>query len=68
MYLAICTTGLEAQSALAAFESLEHAARCAILNAGGCLSHHHGVPGRILNYSCIVLILGLCVFFPLSNG
>eukprot|EP00913_Durusdinium_trenchii_P031936 g29910.t1 len=43
MYLAICTTGLEAQSALAAFESLEHAARCAILNAGGCLSHHHGV-------------------------
>ncbi|CAL1139708.1 unnamed protein product [Cladocopium goreaui] len=43
MYIAICTTGLEPKTALKAFENLEHAARCAILNAGGCLSHHHGV-------------------------
>lgn len=43
MYIAICTTGLEPKSALKAFENLEHAARCAILSAGGCLSHHHGV-------------------------
>ena len=43
MYIAICTTGLEPKTALKAFEKLEHAARCAILNAGGCLSHHHGV-------------------------
>ena len=43
MYMAISTTGLEPQHALKAFETLEHAARCAILNAGGCLSHHHGV-------------------------
>ena len=25
------------------FVRLEHAARCAVLNMGGCLSHHHGV-------------------------
>ena len=43
MYIAICTNGLEPKRALEAFETLEHTAREAILDAGGCLSHHHGV-------------------------
>ncbi|CAE7518927.1 ads-1 [Symbiodinium sp. CCMP2456] len=43
MYIAVCTNGLEPKRALEAFESLEHTAREAILDAGGCLSHHHGV-------------------------
>ena len=43
MYIAVCTNGLEPKRALEAFETLEHSARQAILDAGGCLSHHHGV-------------------------
>jgi len=43
MYLAVCTVGLPPRRALAAFEALEHAARKAAMDAGGCISHHHGV-------------------------
>jgi len=43
MYMAICTAGLSPECALKAFQSCEHAARVAVLDAGGCLSHHHGV-------------------------
>jgi len=43
MYLAVSTAGLGTERALEAFERLEHAARRAVLAAGGCLSHHHGV-------------------------
>ncbi|CAK0819058.1 unnamed protein product [Prorocentrum cordatum] len=43
MYLAVSTIGLAPEKALEAFERLERAARRAVLDAGGCLSHHHGV-------------------------
>ena len=43
MYLAIHTGGLKADRALERFARLEHVAREAVLAAGGCLSHHHGV-------------------------
>jgi len=43
MYMAVCTGGLSPERALEAFEHLEHTARQAVLEAGGCLSHHHGV-------------------------
>merc|ERR1719246_413061 len=43
MYMGIATAGLAPSKALEAFERLEHAARRAVLDAGGCLSHHHGV-------------------------
>lgn len=43
MYLGIYTGSLDAEAALEAYERLEHTAREAILAAGGCLSHHHGV-------------------------
>lgn len=43
MYMAICTAGLPPHLALESFEKLERAARLAVLRAGGCLSHHHGV-------------------------
>eukprot|EP00927_Polykrikos_kofoidii_P064301 TRINITY_DN5943_c0_g1_i2.p1 TRINITY_DN5943_c0_g1~~TRINITY_DN5943_c0_g1_i2.p1 ORF type:complete len:2210 (-),score=393.95 TRINITY_DN5943_c0_g1_i2:143-6772(-) len=43
MYVAVCTAGLGPALALEAFTRLEHAARRAALDAGGCLSHHHGV-------------------------
>jgi len=43
MYLAVCTAGLTDERSLEAFEHLEHTARQAILDAGGCLSHHHGI-------------------------
>jgi len=46
MYMAISTAGLTCQRALQVFQRLEHTARRAILDAGGCLSHHHGV-GKI---------------------
>jgi len=46
MYMAVSTAGLAPQRALEVFQRLEHAARRAILDAGGCLSHHHGV-GKI---------------------
>eukprot|EP00928_Gymnodinium_smaydae_P045167 TRINITY_DN30143_c0_g2_i1.p1 TRINITY_DN30143_c0_g2~~TRINITY_DN30143_c0_g2_i1.p1 ORF type:complete len:1310 (+),score=180.00 TRINITY_DN30143_c0_g2_i1:131-3931(+) len=46
MYLAASTCGMEAASALHAFERLEEVARRATLDAGGSLSHHHGV-GKI---------------------
>jgi len=42
MYLAVSTAGLTSEHALRAFERLEQAARQAVLEAGGCLSHHHG--------------------------
>eukprot|EP00931_Biecheleriopsis_adriatica_P019130 TRINITY_DN1313_c0_g1_i1.p1 TRINITY_DN1313_c0_g1~~TRINITY_DN1313_c0_g1_i1.p1 ORF type:complete len:2114 (+),score=427.23 TRINITY_DN1313_c0_g1_i1:68-6409(+) len=43
MYLAVCTSGLAPRRALEAFARLEHVARQAAMDAGGCLSHHHGV-------------------------
>jgi len=43
MYLAVSTAGLATERCLEAFERLEHAARGAVLAAGGCLSHHHGI-------------------------
>lgn len=43
MYLGVATGGLAQERALEAFQRLEHAARRAVLDAGGCLSHHHGV-------------------------
>jgi len=43
MYIAVCTAGLSSERALAAFERCEHAAREAVLQEGGCLSHHHGI-------------------------
>jgi len=46
MYMAISTVGLTSQRALEVFQRLEHVARRAVLDAGGCLSHHHGV-GKI---------------------
>jgi len=43
MYMAVSTAGLAPSRALEVFQRLEHAARAAVLDAGGCLSHHHGV-------------------------
>jgi len=43
MYMAVCTAGLTSGKALDAFHHLEGVARKAVLDEGGCLSHHHGV-------------------------
>jgi len=43
MYVAIYTLGLSPERALTAFQRVEHAARAAVLQEGGCLSHHHGI-------------------------
>jgi len=43
MYLAVSTAGLAPDRALEAFHQLEGTARRAILDCGGCLSHHHGI-------------------------
>mmetsp|Transcript_61887 Transcript_61887/g.147649 ORF Transcript_61887/g.147649 Transcript_61887/m.147649 type:complete len:1425 (+) Transcript_61887:1-4275(+) len=43
MYLAIAVGSLAPEDALKAYTHLEHTARRAVLSAGGCLSHHHGV-------------------------
>jgi len=43
MYLAIAVGNLAPDAALKVFTHLEHTARNAVLTAGGCLSHHHGV-------------------------
>merc|ERR1712037_672608 len=43
MYISIYTAGVAAEAALEAFEHVETAARRAALDAGGSLSHHHGV-------------------------
>ena len=72
MYIAISTTGLEPSSALAAFEDLENVARWAILNAGGCLSHHHGVPWakrleRLFGVKSLEVFNRFEVFFLGSN-
>jgi len=40
---AIGACGRMGRVTLEAFEKLEHDARQAILDAGGCLSHHHGI-------------------------
>merc|ERR1711990_1421783 len=41
--MGVSTAGLKSSRAVEVFQALEHAARAAVVAAGGCLSHHHGV-------------------------
>merc|ERR1712190_562073 len=43
MYIGVAGIGLTSERALEAFEQVERAARQAVLDAGGSLSHHHGI-------------------------